>query len=86
MTIESEHHEQFKNLVNRNRRTIKLLMLLLGLALIDGFNRYYQASSYYQQLPIAIYDFTVKYQQPLTLTLASNFFMDAYNQDERDKF
>jgi hypothetical protein len=46
-------------------RTTRLLWLIAALVLLDGFNRHFNVADSYSQLPGALYDFTVKYKEPL---------------------
>jgi hypothetical protein len=46
-------------------RTTHLLVLILAIVLLDGFNRFSVLVHCYGQLQVALYDFTLKYKEPL---------------------
>lgn len=63
--------EDPKELWTQIKRTLKLLLLIVALVLLDGFNRHFSINYSYEQLPGVLYDFTVKYREPL-----SNWYQD----------
>jgi hypothetical protein len=47
-------------------RILKLLFIIMSIVLIDGFNREFSLGDSFSKLPGALYDFSVKYKEPLT--------------------
>jgi hypothetical protein len=46
-------------------RFVKLLFVIMLIVLLDGFNRQFSFDAIFDQLPGKLYDFTVKYKEPL---------------------
>jgi hypothetical protein len=47
-------------------RILKLLFIIMAIVLIDGFNREFSLNDSFSKLTGALYDFSVKYKEPLT--------------------
>lgn len=60
-----QNEDDPKDYWTRMVRTTKLLLLIATLVVLDGFNRQWNMMRSYDQLQIALYDFTVKYREPL---------------------
>ena len=54
-----------EELWGRAIRAAKLLLLIAVIVLLDGFNRHSSLIDSFRQLPAVLYDFSVKYQEPL---------------------
>jgi hypothetical protein len=63
--VEGDFVGHFKRIDAQNQRTIKILLVIITLVLIDGFNRYYSGNQYLDRLPITLYDFTERYKNVL---------------------
>jgi hypothetical protein len=58
-------NEQSKGIWVRTTRTAKLLLLFAALVALDSWNRMQMLKHSYNPLPDTLYEFTVKYREPL---------------------
>ena len=58
-------NEQSKGIWVRTTRTAKLLLLIAAVVALDSWNRMQMLKHSYNPLPSTLYEFTVKYREPL---------------------
>ena len=72
MTEPDYYFELYQNRIKRLRRNIFVLFFVLGLVVVNGLSVIFKLNDYEQQLPGALYDFSVKYESVLIEWWADN--------------
>lgn len=76
--MQDQSFEHFQRIDAQNRRIFKILLVVVALVLIDGFNRHFRAVQYYDSLPMTLYNFTQSYRDVLI-----NWYSDSLAKSTR---
>jgi hypothetical protein len=69
MSLATRPEIRFAELVQRTQTTIRLLLIIVALVIIDGLNHNFRITQYHQQLPAELYEFASKYESALLMWL-----------------